>query len=114
SSSCFCVFFSSRRRHTRCYRDWSSDVLLFRSRRHFPNLSAATLRNVMADLEEMGYLVQPHTSAGRVPTDKAYRFYVESFPPPSSSEERRVGKECRSLWRGGQYIRDACQWQEQQ
>src|SRR5713101_20309 len=51
------------------------------AQRHFPNLSAATLRNVMADLEEMGYLVQPHTSAGRVPTDKAYRFYVESFPP---------------------------------
>src|SRR5215475_5847854 len=55
------------------------------AQRHFPNLSAATLRNVMADLEEMGYLVQPHTSAGRVPTDKAYRFYVESFPPPSSA-----------------------------
>jgi heat-inducible transcriptional repressor len=35
----------------------------------------------MADLEDMGYLAQPHTSAGRVPTDKAYRFYVESFPP---------------------------------
>src|SRR5215467_12425946 len=51
------------------------------SRRHFPSLSPATLRNVMADLEEMGYLAQPHTSAGRVPTDKAYRFYVESFPP---------------------------------
>jgi heat-inducible transcriptional repressor len=58
------------------------------ARRHFPNLSAATLRNVMADLEEMGYLVQPHTSAGRVPTDKAYRFYVESFPPPQSSGAR--------------------------
>jgi len=43
------------------------------ARRHFPNLSPATLRNVMADLEEMGYLVQPHTSAGRVPTDKACR-----------------------------------------
>jgi len=56
------------------------------ARRHFPNLSAATLRNVMADLEEMGYLVQPHTSAGRVPTDKAYRFYVDSFPPPSSAK----------------------------
>src|SRR5438445_9135776 len=61
------------------------------ARRHFPNLSAATLRNVMADLEEMGYLVQPHTSAGRVPTDKAYRFYVESFPPPSSSNVARAG-----------------------
>jgi heat-inducible transcriptional repressor len=56
------------------------------AQRHFPNLSAATLRNVMADLEEMGYLVQPHTSAGRVPTDKAYRFYVESFPPAPSAK----------------------------
>jgi heat-inducible transcriptional repressor len=53
------------------------------SKRYFPNLSPATLRNAMADLEESGYLAQPHTSAGRVPTDKAYRFYVESFPPPS-------------------------------
>jgi heat-inducible transcriptional repressor len=44
-----------------------------RSREH---LSAATVRNIMADLEEMGYLRQPHASAGRVPTDKAYRFYV--------------------------------------
>jgi heat-inducible transcriptional repressor len=51
------------------------------AKRHFPALSPATLRNVMADLEEGGYLVQPHTSAGRVPTDKAYRFYVDSFPP---------------------------------
>jgi heat-inducible transcriptional repressor len=52
------------------------------AKRHFPSLSPATIRNVMADLEEMGYLAQPHTSAGRVPTDQAYRFYVESFPPP--------------------------------
>src|SRR5947209_16642151 len=55
------------------------------ARRHFPNLSAATLRNVMADLEETGYLAQPHASAGRVPTDKAYRLYVDSFPKPSAS-----------------------------
>jgi heat-inducible transcriptional repressor len=40
-------------------------------------LSAATVRNLMADLEGMGYLRQPHASAGRVPTDKAYRFYVD-------------------------------------
>ena len=53
------------------------------SKRYFPTLSPATIRNAMADLEESGYLAQPHTSAGRVPTDKAYRFYVESFPPPS-------------------------------
>jgi heat-inducible transcriptional repressor len=42
-------------------------------------LSPATIRNTMADLEEMGYVAQPHTSAGRVPTDKAYRFYVDSI-----------------------------------
>lgn len=54
-------------------------------KRHFPSLSPATIRNAMADLEEMGYLVQPHTSAGRVPTDKAYRYYVDSFPPASAA-----------------------------
>jgi heat-inducible transcriptional repressor len=42
-------------------------------------LSAATVRNIMADLEGMGYLHQPHASAGRVPTDKAYRFYVDNL-----------------------------------
>ncbi|MGH9262870.1 MAG: heat-inducible transcriptional repressor HrcA, partial [Acidimicrobiales bacterium] len=49
------------------------------SKRHFKRLSPATIRNVMADHEEMGYLAQPHTSAGRVPTDKAYRFYVDAI-----------------------------------
>ncbi|MBD5097207.1 MAG: heat-inducible transcription repressor HrcA [Lachnospiraceae bacterium] len=43
------------------------------------SLSSATIRNEMADLEEMGYIVQPHTSAGRIPTDKGYRFYVDSL-----------------------------------
>lgn len=43
------------------------------------NLSSATIRNEMSDLVEMGYIVQPHTSAGRVPTDKGYRFYVDSI-----------------------------------
>lgn len=47
------------------------------ARRHMRGLSPATIRNVMADLEETGYLTHPHTSAGRVPTDKAYRFYVD-------------------------------------
>ena len=42
-------------------------------------LSPATIRNTMADLEEVGYLTHPHTSAGRMPTDKAYRFYVDSL-----------------------------------
>src|SRR6201994_4805942 len=42
-------------------------------------LSSATVRNVMADLEELGFVSSPHTSAGRVPTDKAYRFFVDSL-----------------------------------
>ena len=40
------------------------------------NLSSATIRNEMSDLEEMGYIVQPHTSAGRIPSDKGYRLYA--------------------------------------
>src|ERR1043165_1398647 len=40
-------------------------------------LSPASLRNVMADLEDAGYLAQPHTSAGRVPTDRGYRFFID-------------------------------------
>ena len=43
------------------------------------NLSSATIRNEMSDLEELGYLEQPHTSAGRIPSDKAYRLYVDSL-----------------------------------
>ncbi|WP_228370410.1 HTH domain-containing protein [Gottschalkia acidurici] len=39
-------------------------------------VSSATIRNEMSDLEELGYLVQPHTSAGRIPSDKGYRLYV--------------------------------------
>jgi len=42
-------------------------------------VSSATIRNEMSDLEEMGYIVQPHTSAGRIPTDKGYRFYVDEI-----------------------------------
>lgn len=42
-------------------------------------LSSATIRNEMADLEELGFLIQPHTSAGRVPSDEGYRFYVNSL-----------------------------------
>lgn len=43
------------------------------------NLSSATIRNEMADLEELGYIIQPHTSAGRIPSDKGYRFYVDQL-----------------------------------
>jgi heat-inducible transcriptional repressor len=47
------------------------------ARRYFLNLSSATIRNELADLADLGYLVQPHTSAGRVPTDSGYRYFVD-------------------------------------
>ena len=49
------------------------------SRRYGLKVSSATIRNVMADLEEMGFLAQPHTSAGRIPTEKGLRFYLDSL-----------------------------------
>ena len=49
------------------------------TRRHGLNVSPATVRNVMADLEDLGFLSSPHTSAGRIPTEKAYRFYVNAL-----------------------------------
>lgn len=50
------------------------------------NLSSATIRNEMSDLEEMGYIVQPHTSAGRIPSDKGYRFYVDQIIKEKDSQ----------------------------
>jgi len=49
------------------------------ARKHELGLGSATIRNEMADLEELGYITQPHTSAGRIPSDKGYRFYVENL-----------------------------------
>ena len=46
---------------------------------HLPDYSSATIRNELSALESMGYLVQPHTSAGRVPSQKAFRFYVDQL-----------------------------------
>src|SRR6202140_1019575 len=43
------------------------------------SLSSATIRNVMADLEDLGFVASPHTSAGRIPTDKGYRFFVDTL-----------------------------------
>lgn len=57
------------------------------------NLSSATIRNEMSDLEELGYIVQPHTSAGRIPTDKAYRLYVDEM----MEEKDREIKELKGL-----------------
>ncbi|MDF5754113.1 heat-inducible transcriptional repressor HrcA [Spongiactinospora sp. TRM90649] len=60
--------------------------------RHNLGVSPATVRNDMAALEELGYITQPHTSAGRVPTDKGYRLFVDrlSQVKPLSSAERRA------------------------
>jgi transcriptional regulator of heat shock response len=61
-------------------------------RRYRLGVSPATIRNDMSALEEMGFLVQPHTSAGRVPTDRGYRFYVDALPrrPVLSEQQQRV------------------------
>jgi heat-inducible transcriptional repressor len=59
-------------------------------------LSSATIRNILVDLEKEGYLIQPHTSAGRVPTDKGYRLYVDSLMEVQSlaaAEEDTIRKE---------------------
>jgi heat-inducible transcriptional repressor len=60
--------------------------------RHNLGVSPATIRNDMAALEEEGYIAQPHTSAGRVPTDKGYRLFVDrlSTVKPLSPAERRA------------------------
>jgi len=72
------------------------------SRNHGLSLSPATVRNVMADLEDMGFLASPHTSAGRVPTDKAYRFYVDSLLEVRSiaqGEQDEILKRCNMAGR---------------
>src|SRR5215472_16007614 len=66
-----------------------SRMLSRASREH---LSPATIRNVMADLVDAGYLEQPHTSAGRVPTAEAYHYYVEQI-----SEKARISPEDKNL-----------------
>lgn len=50
------------------------------------NLSSATIRNEMSDLEELGYIIQPHTSAGRIPSDKGYRLYVDTLMEDKEQE----------------------------
>src|SRR5579863_140113 len=59
--------------------------------RHDP-LSPASIRNTMADLADAGYLAQPHTSAGRIPTEKAFRVFVKSLPlrQPSQAHLERI------------------------
>ena len=54
------------------------------------NLSSATIRNEMADLEELGYILQPYTSAGRIPSDKGYRFYVDNMMEEKDQEVTKI------------------------
>lgn len=61
------------------------------------NLSSATVRNVMADLEELGFVSSPHTSAGRVPTDKGYRFFVDTLLRVQPLESAAVDEIRRQL-----------------
>ncbi|KIH77756.1 heat-inducible transcription repressor HrcA [Geoalkalibacter ferrihydriticus] len=68
------------------------------TRRHGLGVSPATVRNVMSDLEEMGYLVAPHTSSGRIPTEKGYRFYIDSLLQVralSAQQKERIRRYCR-------------------
>ncbi|MGI6193249.1 MAG: heat-inducible transcriptional repressor HrcA [Christensenellales bacterium] len=60
------------------------------SKRSELGLSSATIRNEMSDLEEMGFLEQPHTSAGRVPSEKAYRFYVDTMMKAGELSEDEI------------------------
>src|SRR5688572_8410764 len=71
------------------------------SRRFGLGVSPATIRNTMSDLEEKGFLFHPHTSAGRVPTNKAYRAYVDSLlssPPTLATVDRQ---QLAEVLRGG-------------
>lgn len=57
------------------------------------NVSSATIRSEMSELEKLGFITQPHTSAGRIPSDKGYRYYVNNISEsPSSSQETRAEK----------------------
>ena len=74
-------------------------------------LSAASIRNVMADLDEAGFLYQPHTSAGRIPTAKAFRFFVKTIPQRSLTtlESMRVQERLRDARSVEQRIERSCQ-----
>jgi heat-inducible transcriptional repressor len=85
------------------------------ARRHGLGVSPATIRNAMADLEDKGFLYHPHTSAGRIPTDQAYRYFVDTLMRPlrlSAAQQRQVRRELRESETGGpleQLVRRAAQ-----
>src|SRR5207248_10564478 len=66
------------------------------ARRAEVDVSSATVRAVMADLEELGYLEKPHTSAGRIPTSRGYRYYVDALlrvKPPLPEEREQIERQ---------------------
>lgn len=74
------------------------------------DISPATIRNVMTDLEELGYVTQPHTSAGRIPTDKGYRFYVDSLmlvETLSEQEKQHIVEHLRGVSHGVDTVLEA-------
>jgi len=80
------------------------------ARRYALGVSPATIRNEMADLEELGFLEQPHTSAGRVPSDRGYRFYVDTMhnlPELTSAEASLIKKHLGGKLRGQELILEA-------
>jgi heat-inducible transcriptional repressor len=80
------------------------------SRRHAESLSSATIRNVMADLEEQGFLYQPHTSAGRVPTASAYRFFAQQIVARATlslEDEERIRGEFAAAASGEEIVERA-------
>src|SRR5947209_4098070 len=67
--------------------------------RHFVSLSSATVRTELSELSDLGYLVQPHTSAGRIPTDRGYRYFVDflmDLQPVPAPVETFIHGELRS------------------
>ena len=61
------------------------------------NVSSATIRSEMAKLEELGFIMQPHTSAGRIPTDKGYRFYVNALNEMQAHEVPQLDRSTRAI-----------------
>jgi len=61
------------------------------------NISPATVRNYLAELEECGYLMQPHTSSGRIPTEKGYAYYIESIMRPRMLSKKEINELHASL-----------------
>lgn len=70
------------------------------------SLSSATIRNVMADLEELGFVTSPHTSAGRVPTDKGYRFFVDTLLHTRTLDNEAVAEIRRQFDRHFETVQD--------